>query len=67
MMQLQYTQTYCMSGSKRGAQIQWAIITSLAKGGYVLVVLVCLFICLFVNKITPQVMNGLGWNFMKES
>ena len=41
----------------------FTIITSLAKEVMFLVVLVCLFVCLFVDNITQKVMNGLGLNF----
>ena len=43
----------------------------LGKGGYFLVALislsVCLFVCLSVDNITQKVINGLGLNFMDGS
>ena len=37
-----------------------SLITSFAKEDMFLVVLVCLFVCLFVDNIAQTVMNGLG-------
>ena len=43
------------------------IITYLAKEVMLLLALVCLFICLFVDNITQKAMNDLGQNFMEGS
>ena len=35
----------------------------IAKGGYFLVALVCLSVCVFVDNVIQKVMNGLRQNF----
>ena len=43
------------------------LITSLAMEVMFLVALVSLFVCLFVDNITQNVMSGLKWNVMEGS